>query len=415
MFSFLRRIVSRDHLKQRSLRRKSFRSGIVILIAIAALTAIGCNPQNLIGWSPGWGATAASDGVVYVGTRQGDMLALDTNADGNLRPGEQIIWGFTPPEGGDLGGSFGTPAVGKDLVYVGLRGNRDGEGGKLYGLSKTRGTGSNLLAGEWSKSLEGGIVGGPVIGEGIVLVGSDDGKLYAFDSATGQRAGTFASGGRIWSAPAIFDGVAYFGSMDRYIYAVSLEGRLSQGNLLWKFKTGGAIVGTPILVEGPQGLMVVVGSFDKKLYALKANTTDPQGELAWEKPFETSDWLWAGPVTDGTLIFASAMDGSVYGLDTRGELVWPVPFKAESPVVSTPVVVGDVLVVATDAGKLHLLSTSDGDKLEVSKDLGSRVKAPLSKDGNMVFVGVEDSTVRGVDVTGWQERWEVSTKDLGES
>ena len=422
MFGFLRRTTSPtlgttslDHGLQMRPGKRPVRPGLIILVAaIVALAGAGCNPGNLIGWQPGWGAAAASDGVVYVGTRQGEVLALKANADGTLRPGEQLIWRYTPRENA-LGGSFGTPAVGEDMIYVGDKGDRDGKFGTIYALSKTRDSeSSNLQANEWAKDLEGGIVGGPAIAEGLVLVASDDGKLYAFDAATGQRAGAFTTEGRIWSAPLIADGVAYFGSMDRYVYAVSLDRKLSQANLLWKFKTGGAVVGAPILMDGPEGPMVVVGSFDKKLYALKANTISSEGELVWAKPFAASDWLWAGPVTDGKLIFASAMDGNVYGLDPTGVPVWPFPFKAESPVVSTPVVIGDVLVVATDAGKLHILDTADGDELEVPRDMGGRVKAPLSKEGNMVFVGVEDSTVRGVDVKGWQERWQVSTKEFGE-
>ncbi len=398
-------------------RGKSVGLGLLILLTAMALATSGCNPRNLIGWSSGWGATASSDGVVYVGTRQGMILALDSNEEGGLSPRDQLIWSFAPfSEDISLGGVFGAPAVGEDLIYVGSRGSRDGDTGRIYALHKDRaGFSNNLESGEWIKTLEGAIVGGPAIGEGFVLVGSDDGKLYAFDALTGERAGTFASGGRIWSPPAIANGVAYFGSMDRYVYAVSLDGRLNQSSLLWKYKTGGAVVSKPLLVDGPDGLMVVVGSFDKNVYALKAVTDNPEGQLAWDKPFKGSHWFWASAVSDGNLIFAATMDGSVYGLDKQGASAWPLPFKASEPVVSTPVVVGDVLIVATDAGKLHIISAIDGAKLEVSKDLNGRVKAPLSIDGNMVFVGVEDNTVRGVDVKGWQERWQVSTKDLGES
>lgn len=214
--------------------------GLLILMTAMALATGACNPRNLIGWSSGWGATAASDGVVYVGTRQGMILALDSNKDGGLRPGEQLIWSFAPSVDTRLGGVFGAPTVGEDLIYVGDRGTREGDSGSIYALHKDRqGDSTNLEAGEWVKTLEGAIVGGPAIGEGLVLVGSDDGKLYAFDALTGERAGTFASDGRIWSPPAIADGVAYFGSMDQYVYAVSLEGRLTQSSLLWKYKTGG--------------------------------------------------------------------------------------------------------------------------------------------------------------------------------
>ena len=68
------------------------------------------------------------------------------------------------------------------------------------------------------------------------------------------------------------------------------------------------------------------------------------------------------------------------------------------------------MVVATDEGRLHLLSADSGEETGSFKDLGGRVKAPLSRAGAMVFVGVEDSTVRGVNVELWQEVWKVSTK-----
>ena len=250
--------------------------------------------------------------------------------------------------------------------------------------------------------------------EGLVLVGSDDGNLYAFHTngdTPGKMAWRFPTGARIWSTPVVRDGMVYFGSMDRHVYALRLEEGLSLASrLLWKYKTGGAVVAKPLLVDGPNGRMVIVGSFDKKLYALKADTSNPAGELAWAQPFKGSGWFWAGAVSDGSTIFAPSMDGTVYALDKRGFPVWLVPFKAESPIVSTPVVVGDNLVVATDKGKLHLLSASDGTKLEVSKDLESRVKAPLAQDGAMVFVGVQDKTVRGVDAEQWAEVWQISTK-----
>ena len=391
---------------------------LLLLLSISLLGFAGCTGRNLISWNTGWSGTAAQDGVVYVGTRDGEILALKANKTGSLRPGEQIIWRFTPEEDRDLRGVFGMPALGEKLVYVGVKGDSEGKGGKLYALSKDRESSGNIRPdrGEWKKDIEGAIVGGPAVAEaeGLVLVGSDDGNLYAFHTngdTPGKMAWRFPTGARIWSAPVVRDGMVYFGSMDRHVYALRLEEGLSLASrLLWKYKTGGAVVAKPLLVDGPNGRMVIVGSFDKKLYALKADTSNPAGELAWAQPFKGSGWFWAGAVSDGSTIFAPSMDGTVYALDKRGFPVWLVPFKAESPIVSTPVVVGDNLVVATDKGKLHLLSASDGTKLEVSKDLESRVKAPLAQDGAMVFVGVQDKTVRGVDAEQWAEVWQISTK-----
>jgi outer membrane protein assembly factor BamB len=386
----------------------------VFLTMALVLVLAGCRPGNLIGWSSGWSATtvgsSGDDVTVYVGTRQGEVIALDANKNGRLTPNEQLLWRFSPPEDQELGGVFGGMAVGERYVYVVDKGNSDGEEGRLYALlrDRDRGHSANLRLdlGEWVKQIEGGIVGAPALSgsEDLVFVGSDDGTMYAFATTGGdlRPRWRFETDGQVWSTPVVRGGVLYFGSMDRNVYALSAE----TGNVLWQYETGGAVVATPLLVDD----LVIVGSFDKSLYALNAAS----GEVAWS--FEADDWLWAGAVFDGERIIASSMEGTVYALDRDGNSVWATPFRTDSPIVATPVVVKEalernVLVVAADSGKLHLLGTRTGEGLAVLMDLGSRVKAPLSVDGAAVFVGSDDSTVRGINVTRWgAPAWEYSTK-----
>ena len=93
-----------------------------------------------------------------------------------------------------------------------------------------------------------------------VVVGSEDGRLYAYDAKTGEpRDGfPFRAEDKIWSTPVIKDGVVYFGSHDKHIYAVSL----ADGTLKWKFLTGGTVAGRPLLFRD----MVIVGSFDHPFF-----------------------------------------------------------------------------------------------------------------------------------------------------
>jgi outer membrane protein assembly factor BamB len=346
--------------------------------------------------------------VVYVGTRDGEVVALDANKNGRLSPVEQVLWRYSPPKDQRPGGVFGGIAVGRDYIYVGDKGDRDGENGKLYALRKDRESGSNLRLdlGEWARPVGGGIVGAPALAEseGLVFVGSDDGNLYAFKT-TGDAIGAtwkFKAGGQVWSTPAVGEGAVYFGSMDRYVYALSSR----RGELLWRYKTGGAVVSTPLLL----GDMVVVGSFDRTLYALDARS----GKLRWS--FQGDHWFWAGPIFDGEHILVSSMAGSIYALSRDGSPVWASPFKADSPIVSSPVVVEGareerMLVVAADSGKLYLVGTRSGESPVVLMDLASRVKTPLSVDGAMLFVGAADGTVRGVNVARWGvETWRFSGK-----
>ena len=88
---------------------------------------------------------------------------------------------------------------------------------------------------------------------------------------------------RIWSTPTVADGTVFFGAMDDYLYAASLD----DGSELWKFKTGGTVITTPLVV----GTKVIFGSFDRKLYALDASDN---GKLLWS--FKADNWFWAAPI-----------------------------------------------------------------------------------------------------------------------
>jgi len=52
-----------------------------------------------------------------------------------------------------------------------------------------------------------------------VIIGNNNGHLYAVDRATGTKLWDVATGGRITSSPVVADGVVYVGSHDGKLYA----------------------------------------------------------------------------------------------------------------------------------------------------------------------------------------------------
>jgi outer membrane protein assembly factor BamB len=171
---------------------------------------------------------------------------------------------------------------------------------------------------------------------------------------------------------------------------------LATGELKWKFATGGSVVARPLVWRD----MVVVGSFDRKLYALDAET----GNERWS--FDgASNWIWAGAVAGDSFAFAPAMDGHVYALDRSGNLQWD--YDAGSPLVASPVIVSRGLVVATREGDVSLISVTDGTLINLYSDINpAEVLAPLFtppiasnapassiSQRESVFVGAEDGTV----------------------
>jgi outer membrane protein assembly factor BamB len=74
----------------------------------------------------------------------------------------------------------------------------------------------------------------------------------------------------ISSSPIVVNGIVYVGSEDKKLYALDAN----TGQKLWDFTTNGGISSSPAVANG----IVYVGSKDQKLYAVEATT----GKKIWE-------------------------------------------------------------------------------------------------------------------------------------
>jgi outer membrane protein assembly factor BamB len=398
-------------LIQMKVPSRGFLALIVILLGIGL---IACTP-NLGSDTRGWVPAVASDGVVYVGTADGEVKAL---VDSGLQ-GVRSKWTYSGVDD-PIRGVYNTPVVGPELLYV------SAIDGFLYALEKETGTLGDTGWRRPQSERQGmrPLISGPALDEslGIVVVGSEDHNLYAYDARTGDELWQFTAGDKIWSTPVINQGTVYFGSHDKKVYAIDLV----TGDKKWEKETGAAVVARPLVWRG----MVILGSFDRKLYAWDAET----GEEVWPQPFEAGNWFWAGAVANNSTIFAPSMDGNVYALDGNGNLLWE--HQMGSPIVSTPVLVPRGLVVASRNGKISLLNTTAGD-LGLEREISAlfidraEVKAPLfalpvddttpsqggiqgSNDNQResVYVGAQDGTVRRIQVrSGQNQVWCFNTEE----
>ncbi len=66
----------------------------------------------------------------------------------------------------------------------------------------------------------------PTVANGVIYVGSQDDKLYAFNATTGAQLWTGSTGNQIFSSPTVVNGVVYVGSEDGKLYAFHLPGML---------------------------------------------------------------------------------------------------------------------------------------------------------------------------------------------
>lgn len=164
----------------------------------------------------------------------------------------------------------------------------------------------------WTFATGGTVNSSPALGAGGTLyVGSDDGRLYALDGATGAQKWAFLTGGPISFSPAVgTDGTVYFRSSDENFYA--LDGL--SGARKWVFPTGfpGNATTSPAL--GADGT-VFVGS-ESNFYALDGAT----GVQKWAQPWARSG-LSPAVGADGTVYVSS--DGKLHALNAAtGATKW---------------------------------------------------------------------------------------------
>jgi len=284
---------------------------------------------------------------------------------------------------GTGGGIDSSPAVDNGIVYVGS------DDGRLHAYNVSTGTST------WDPTAGGTggqIRSSPAVANGVVYVGSDDGKLYAFKADTGTLLWSTAVGttGRpIRSSPAFANGVIYVGSEDGKLYAFSSSvcaGSHKPCQPLWTASTDGIIYySSPAVVNG----MVYIGSEDSMLYAFNASNGKPK----WKAP--TGGPIDASPSVFNGVVYVSSEDGTLDAFDANsGTPSWHVSTGSAVPNCqggsnrSSPAVANGVVYVGSDDDKLHAFDTA-GKPLWTATTGGCVRSSPAVANG-VVYVGSDD-------------------------
>lgn len=116
---------------------------------------------------------------------------------------KELLWRFATD-----GPVYSSPAVVEGVLYVG---SMDGH---LYALDIATG---DL---RWRFHTGPGFISSPAIAEGVVYIGSHDGHVYALHAANGDLLWRYATDGPVFSSPSVVKSVVYAGSMDGHLYAL---------------------------------------------------------------------------------------------------------------------------------------------------------------------------------------------------
>lgn len=144
----------------------------------------------------------------------------------------------------------------------------------------------------------------------IVIVGCNDGFVYAAKAKTGKLLWTYQVGRETKAGFAVDEksGLVYFGSYDGNIHCLEIE----TGKLNWKRRVGANVYSTPEIIKDN----LVVSTVSKRIFCL--NKKD--GTINWY--YNTDDKIYSHTTTFKDRVYCGSNDKHLYILDLKtGNLI----------------------------------------------------------------------------------------------
>ena len=211
----------------------------------------------------------------------------------------------------------------------------------------------------------------PAVVNGVVYFGSDDRQVYALNAATGEKIWNFPTGALTESSPAVVNGVVYIGANNNNLYALNAN----TGTKIWSFTASNAITSSPAVLDG----VVYFGSWDNNVYALDANS----GVKLWS--YTTGGSVFSSPaVAKGGQVYIGSDDNHVYCINSKS--VSPYYQIDIRRVINFWRSVKQYITINADGTISHPNApiARDGNRYTLTGDIGGSIR--VLKD-NIIFDG----------------------------
>jgi outer membrane protein assembly factor BamB len=270
----------------------------------------------------------------------------------------------------------------------------------------------------WKFTTDGAVVSSPSVANGIAYFGSQDKNIYAVNAQDGRFIWKFATQGRIEYSPAVSNGKVYTGADDGYVYCLNAY----SGSLIWKTFAGGDIPASfgagVILRSSPTvvGDRVYVGSLDTNLYCLDAD----KGNVNWT--YKTEGYITSSPaVVDGAVYVISQepASGALYKLDaTTGGFIWKkelpyqLVFTGGTDVHASPTVAEDMVFASSNAMEYYGIDAATGTIEWTYRDATAQefiVCSTIYKAGKLFLI--DKFSIVCVDAKNGRPVWETYLGD----
>lgn len=257
----------------------------------------------------------------------------------------------------------------------------------------------------WKFKTGGPLHASPVIANGILYIGSTDGKLYALDAKQWGIRWVFDAGDAIRYSATVLGNRVYFSARNNKVYALDAK----TGEKLWEFKSKSWMDAPPIVSDNK----VYVGAFPSKIYLLNARTGTLEAmrertvhiegiEYGCAKgvfrpifPEHNAD-LWRGqtngsesyPVTANGVVYIGARNGKLHAFDAVSKSeTWT--YQLGSFVDAAPAISDGVLYAASGDGTVYAFTNAT----ENVREQETRRQGVVTHDAAPVYTTKEGAAV----------------------
>lgn len=305
---------------------------------------------------------AVADGRLYVGNRDGYVMALNVDNGKRIwrsRTGERLISG---------------PALAGGLLLLGTR------DGKVVALSARSGER------EWTTELSSEVISAPAVNDDLAIVRTLDGRLVSLDLSTGKRRWSIERKVptltlRGTSSPVIVGNTVYAGLDNGKLLALDVDTGEERWSQAIAFPSGRSELERIVDIDA-EPLIV-----DNELYAISAggqlaSLATTSGRVRWRHPVASENAL----THDERNVYATDRDSVLWAINLlSGGENWQSDVLKYRKVSGPAMYEGD-LVVGDYDGYVHWLSADDGSVIARGRPFKQAIRTQPLVVGNRVIV-----------------------------
>jgi len=246
----------------------------------------------------------------------------------------------------------------------------------------------------------------PAIEAGYTYVASAEGELSKLDVINGNQAWRVNVGEKLTGGVGVGGSLVVVGTQKGAIYAYDTAGKLQ-----WKSKLSSEVLSAPKYYDG----LVVVRTGDSRIYGINAN----DGSRKWVYD-RTSPALTlrssAGVVVDGGAVYAGFAGGKLIAVRAdNGKLLWEASvaqpkgvteIERIADITSLPVVDGPLVYAVAYQGRIAAVDRATG-RVIWNRDISSL--SGLSAEDARIFVSHAAGSVYALDYTTGKTFWRQGT------